>query len=194
MFTPDETIKALIFDCDGTLFDTLHSHYLSWCAAYDRENKLFVAEQEYQESLSGTYNTEIVKLLNDRHETESDVETIVQHKEKFFLDHYIPSIKPIEKVLKIARFYHTQMPMSVASNGYYPTVKKTLETFEVSHWFLTIVTPDLGLRAKPSPDLFLEAAKRMGVEPEACLVFEDSPTGFEAAERANMQYVNVHEL
>jgi HAD superfamily hydrolase (TIGR01509 family) len=97
----------------------------------------------------------------------------------------------IEPVVDFARSLHGRAPMSVASGGPRPVVKKTLELMGIDRLFPIIVTPEDVTHGKPSPEMFLLAASRMGVKPERCLVFEDAPPGFEAAAAAGMKHVVV---
>jgi HAD superfamily hydrolase (TIGR01549 family) len=81
--------------------------------------------------------------------------------------------------------------VAIASGGILPVVLKTLDSIGFGGFFSVVVTSEQVPRGKPYPDLFLEAARRLGVSPETCLVLEDSPAGFEAAEAAGMDYAVV---
>jgi HAD superfamily hydrolase (TIGR01509 family) len=111
-------------------------------------------------------------------------------KEGYFVD-LIPEVLPIEPVVALVRQFHGTAPMAVASGGHREIVIKTLDALGLTEFFETVVGMEDVERGKPAPDPFLEAARRLGVEPEACLVFEDSPTGIDAAKAAGMQYVFV---
>jgi beta-phosphoglucomutase-like phosphatase (HAD superfamily) len=106
----------------------------------------------------------------------------------------IDQLHEIEAVASIARRNHGRLPMAVASGGTMEIVAATLRATNLLPLFDTVVTLDEVKRAKPEPDLFLEAARRLGVDPGHCLVFEDSREGLEAAQRAGMPAVDIVEV
>jgi HAD superfamily hydrolase (TIGR01509 family) len=106
----------------------------------------------------------------------------------------LASLREIAVVAEIARRNHGERPMAVASGGPAAIVEPSLKATGLASIFDTVVRFDDVGRAKPEPDLFLEAARRLGVTPERCLVFEDSLQGIEAARRAGMHVADVAEL
>jgi HAD superfamily hydrolase (TIGR01509 family) len=119
-----------------------------------------------------------------------DVDWVFHHKEEYFLEMQA-EMKIIKPVVDFAKKLHGTKPMSVASGGPKPVVKKTLELMHLADLFPVVVTPEDVAHGKPAPDMFLLAAQKMGVPPEKCLVFEDAGPGFEAAIAAGMQFVRV---
>ena len=119
-----------------------------------------------------------------------DVDRVFHTKEEMFLEMQM-EMKIIKPVVDFARSLYGRAPMSVASGGPKPVVKKTLELMGIADLFPVVVTPEDVTHGKPSPEMFLLAAKLMGVSPQQCLVFEDATPGFDAAEAAGMQYVVV---
>jgi HAD superfamily hydrolase (TIGR01509 family) len=81
--------------------------------------------------------------------------------------------------------------MAVASGGIRPVILAQLARLQCLDWFDAIVTAEDTERHKPDPDVFLEAARRLGVPPQFCRVYEDSDLGVEAAQRAGMQWIDV---
>jgi HAD superfamily hydrolase (TIGR01509 family) len=140
--------------------------------------------------LGGTPTSRIVEILNERHGLKLPVAETVAHKEAVFLE-LSPEIAAIEPVIAIAKAFAGRKPMAVASGGHRRIVLNTLRALGIVDLFDTIVTSEDYRRGKPSPDPFLEAALRMGVAPEQCLVFEDTATGVAAAKAAGMKYVLV---
>ena len=112
-------------------------------------------------------------------------------KKSIFTLSELPRIQPIPEVAEFARQVVAFAKVSVASGGVLPVVTRTLETIGFKGFFSVIVTSEQVKRGKPFPDMFLEAARRMGVRPSECLVLEDSIAGFEAATAAGMDYVKV---
>jgi beta-phosphoglucomutase-like phosphatase (HAD superfamily) len=183
--------EALIFDCDGTLADTMPAHYQAWLELLAPLNLAFPEDRFY--SLGGVPTAEIARMLFSEAGIEVDPHEIARRKESMFLDH-VESIKPIEKVVSIARQARGKLPIAVASGGQRRTVEHTLRRLDILDWFPVVVTAEDTARGKPEPDVFLEAARRLGVAPEICTVYEDTDLGIEAARRAGMRFVDIRRL
>ncbi len=190
-WTAPPHVRGLIFDCDGTLADTMPAHYLAWKAALGRYRIPLPEARFYQ--LGGVPTAKIVRILSAEYGvplTDAEVEGITAEKEAGFLAH-LDAVGPVEAVVRIAAAYRGTLPIAVASGGYRDTIAKTLDRVGIRDWFDATVTAEDTARHKPEPDVFLEAARRLGVEPAACLVFEDTDIGLEAARRAGMAGVDV---
>jgi beta-phosphoglucomutase-like phosphatase (HAD superfamily) len=185
---PQGDFAAYIFDCDGTLADTMPTHYKAWQAALGEYADRFPEAVFYE--LGGVPTARIVELLNERHGLSLPVDTTVSHKEHLFLELSV-DVAAIEPVVALARSYAGVKPMAVASGGHRRIVMSTLRALGIAELFQAVVTSEDYRRGKPSPDPFLEAALRLGVPPEKCLVFEDTATGIAAATAAGMQSVLV---
>lgn len=185
---PPGDFVAYIFDCDGTLADTMPTHYKAWLSALGGHADKFPEAMFYE--LGGVPTAKIVELLNERHSLGLPVDEIVAHKEHLFLEmsHEVAAIEP---VVAIARRFAGVKPMAVASGGHRRIVMNTLRALGIVDLFQAIITSEDYHRGKPAPDPFLEAALRLGVQPEKCLVFEDTTTGIAAANAAGMQSVLV---
>lgn len=185
---PDRDFAGFIFDCDGTLADTMPLHFRAWSRLLQEHDGNFPEELFY--SWGGMPSAQIVVELNRMQGLSMPVESAVEQKEAYFVD-LIHEVLPIEPVLEIARKMHGKAPLAVASGGYRKFVEMTLEAIGVRHLFDAVVCAEDYEHGKPHPDPFLEAARRLGVPPEDCVVFEDSPLGVEAAQRAGMHCVVV---
>ena len=185
---PPGEFAAFIFDCDGTLADTMPTHFRAWQAALGEHADKLPAALFYE--LGGVVTSRIVEILNERHGLSMPVEDTVARKEATFLA-LSPEIAAIEPVVALARQSHGVKPMAVASGGHRAIVLKILRGLGIADLFDTIVCSEDYRRGKPAPDPFLEAARRLGVAPEKCLVFEDTVTGIAAATVAGMQSVLV---
>ena len=186
IFTPPEKLyKGYIFDCDGTLAHSMPVHYAAWRQTAE-ENGVAMSEELFY-SLGGVPTTRIVEILNEKFGTNMDPEQVAIRKEEVYIEH-MGETKPIEEVAAFARKVAAFAKVSVASGGYLPVVLKTLEVIGFKDFFPVIVTSEQVPRGKPFPDIFLEAARRMGVSPNECLVLEDSPAGIEAAKAAGMDW------
>ena len=185
---PGYPFKGYIFDCDGTIADTMPLHFRAWTRAMEEFGGMFPEDLFY--SWGGTPTSKIVEQLNEKFNTTMDPAVVARVKEQYFVE-LIPKVLPIEPVVALIKQFHGTAPMGVASGGHREIVIKTLNALGLTHYFDAIVGAEDVKHGKPAADPFLETAKRLGVAPEACLVFEDSPTGIEAAKAAGMQYVLI---
>lgn len=187
---PSRTFAAFIFDCDGTLVDSMPLHYVAWCESFRRHQAPFEFTEDLFYSLAGVREQDTVKLLNDEHGTNLDPDSVAEVKSLVFNER-IPEIQEVPPVAKIARDWHQRLPMSVASGSEPETVRACLTATGLISLFQTIITPRDVKRGKPAPDMFLLAAERMGVAPGDCLVFEDGKSGMDAAAAAGMEAVFI---
>jgi HAD superfamily hydrolase (TIGR01509 family) len=189
VFTPPEKRYAgYIFDCDGTLADSMPLHYSAWADTVKKHGGQIPEDLFY--ALGGWPSNLMVELLNERFGTSLDPEIVALEKEHLYVER-IAKIQPIPQVAEFARQVAAFAEVSVASGGVLPVVTRTLETIGFKGFFSVIVTTEQVKRGKPFPDMFLEAARRMSVRPADCLVLEDSIAGFEAATAAGMDYARV---
>lgn len=180
--------KALIFDCDGTLAHTMPLHYRAWCRAMEDFGGQFPEKLFYE--FGGMPTAEIVRRLNEKYQLAMPVDGVVARKEAYYLE-LVHETEPIEAVVTVAREYHGRLPMAVASGGHRHLVEASLNALGIRELFDTIVAAEDYIHGKPAPDPFLEAARRLEVTPEHCLVFEDGLLGVEAAKAAGMGWVFV---
>lgn len=193
--TPSELLDTLarpfrgaIFDCDGTLADTMALHYRAWVQALDARQAQ-MSEQLFYD-LAGVPTTRIVEILNERYGFALDVDATAEEKEQLY-EELLPQAQPIERVVALVHAYHGKYPMAVASGGIRRLVDRTVAGLGLTDYFEAVCTAEDVVHGKPAPDLFLLAASKIGVAPEECVVFEDSDLGLEAAARAGMQGVDI---
>lgn len=182
---------GLIFDCDGTLADTMPVHYKAWVKVLGGVGIPFPEARFYQ--LGGVPTAKIVHILSAETGvplTDEQVSGITVAKEEHFLD-LLHTVTAIEPVRAIAERHRGKLPQAVATGGYRETITRTLRYVGMADWFDAMVCAEDVTRHKPEPDVFLEAARRLGVDPARCVVFEDTDIGLEAAKRAGMPGVDV---
>ncbi|MGC8624862.1 MAG: HAD family hydrolase [Phycisphaerae bacterium] len=181
-------IRGLIFDCDGTLVDTMPVHYYAWQMAL-REAGIPLAEEEFYR-LAGMPTLKIAQALARHHKSTMTGEEIAHRKEEAYIQK-IPEIKLIEPVVDIARRESGRRGLVVASGGLHRIVDLQLQVAGLAELFPIVICADDVEHGKPAPDSFLLAARRMGVKSDQCVVYEDGELGFQAAAAAGMICIDV---
>ena len=179
---------AILFDCDGTLADTMPAHYRAWLHVPTHHGILFDEERFY--ALGGRPTRDILATLATEASIEIDLDQASEMKEIAFLEQ-VKYVKAIDPVIAAVRRAHGHVPVAVVTGGYHAVCEKILLQIGVREFFDCIVASEDTSRHKPDPDPFLEAARRLGVAPEGCLVWEDSDLGIESARRAGMSWIDV---
>jgi HAD superfamily hydrolase (TIGR01509 family) len=186
-----EGVEAVIFDCDGTLADTMPLHYRAWAETLAGTGAEMSEALFYE--LGGVATEEIVRLLNARHDCQLPVAETAAEKERRY-EALLPQAPAIRPVVALARALCGRLPLAVASGGIRRLVEKTVAALDLTHCFQAIKSAEDVADGKPAPDLFLAAAAALGVPPDRCLVYEDSELGIEAARRAGMRWVDVRPI
>ena len=186
--------KGFIFDLDGTLADTMPSHYRAWTTIAGRYGFTFPEDSFYK--LGGVPTAKIAQQLITAAGLDLDALVVAREKEQAYVAALFgdSTVRAVEPVLEIARRNRGQGPMAVASGSLRHLIDRTLAQLGITDWFAAIVSAEDTTRHKPEPDVFLEAARRIGVAPADCTVYEDTDIGLEAARRAGMQGVDVRPL
>lgn len=191
-FTLPEPFSAIIFDCDGTLVDTAPVYHRAYNTVLGRYATEMPADWYFArlglsaEALLREYASEFGLRL----EPAELMEPLAEAYRKGLHD-----LRVIEIVASVAQHYHERVPMAVASAGKREIVEATLNATGIRDLLQEVVTvDDVGGQTKPAPDLFLEAARRLGVRASECTVFEDSDEGLEAARRAGMTATDVRTI
>jgi HAD superfamily hydrolase (TIGR01509 family) len=179
---------AVLFDCDGTLADTMPAHYRAWLTITRAHGLAFDEDRFY--SLGGRPTRDIIATLAREAGVEVDVDQAATLKETTFLGQ-LARIEAIGPVVDVVRRLRGRVPMAVVTGGYHAVCRRILEHVGLADAFETIVASEDTERHKPDPDPFLEAARRLGARPERCVVWEDSDLGLEAARRAGMEWIDV---
>ena len=179
---------ALLFDCDGTLADTMPAHYRAWLEVTEPHGIEFDEDRFY--SLGGRPTRDIVATLFTEVGLAVDVDHAAGVKERSFLAQ-LDRILPIDPVVDVVRRSRGRVPMAVVTGGYQDVCRRILARVGIADCFDTIVASEDTTRHKPDPEPFLEAARRLGARPERCVVWEDSGLGIEAARRAGMHWIDV---
>jgi HAD superfamily hydrolase (TIGR01509 family) len=190
---PDREFKGYIFDCDGTLADSMPLHFKAWRSAFAEFGAPFSFDWQLFMSRAGKTLEVTVAELNQQFATVLDPDRVSAAQRASYAA-LLPEVLPIVPVVELLHQVAAKFPVAVASGGDLPTVRTTLNALGVLDLFPVIVTAADVARGKPAPDMFLLAAERIGVEPRDCVVFEDSLLGIQAAEAAGMAAVLVRRL
>ncbi len=182
---------GLIFDCDGTLADSMPIHWRAWDQTCQRHGLEFTEERHY--ALGGTPSRRIFEILGKEQGVALDPLALSQEKEAAYLL-LMPEVKPVKPVLAIAREHRGKLPMAIATGGQRSCITQLLEHLEIADWFEALVTSEDIEHPKPAPDTFLKAATLIGVAPEQCRAYEDTDLGMQAINAAGMEAVDVREL
>jgi len=184
-------IKGLVFDCDGTLADTMPLHWRAW-QVIAKKYKLHFPEDRFY-ALGGVPSRDILKMLAEEQGVTLDHVKAGHEKENAYLP-LMAQVEPIHAVVEIAQANFGKIPMAVASGGTQQIICDVLEHLKIRHLFDAVVTSEMVQNQKPAPDIFLEAARRIGVDPKCCRAYEDTELGLQAIRAAGMEAVDVRLL
>jgi len=187
---PSPGYKALIFDLDGTLVDSMPAHFKAWSQALADQGEPGVFPEDIFYAMGGRPTRDIVKIINGEKGLHLDPDAVALSKKRHYLK-ILDTVELLEEVASFARDNRGKVPMAVASGGSRVVVEKTLQSVGISDWFDEVVSSDEVENGKPAPDIFLETALRLGVAPQDCVVFEDGRAGIAAARAAGMEVAVV---
>lgn len=185
---PTGPFKAYLFDCDGTIADSMPIHYITWKRALGEWNCEFTEEIFY--AWGGMPMDDIISALNLQQGLKMPVQAVARRKEELFFE-TLPELKAVPEVLEHIEDQYGRIPFAVVSGGTRESVTASLNALKILDRFETLVCAGDYQRCKPDPEPFLTAARRLGVAPESCLVFEDTEMGLQAATAAGMASVKV---
>lgn len=180
---------ALLFDLDGTLIDSMPLHQRAWVRWFASIGQPLDEDPGFFASSAGRSNTEILADMYP-HKATSELEAMADAKEALYRAEAVQHLQAIAGGLDLlARARAQGLKLAVCTAAPTANIEVAFKRFGLAALVDTITSPADGLRGKPHPDIFEEAARRLGAEPARCLVFEDAPLGIEAARRAGMAAV-----
>ena len=185
---PEGNFRAYLFDCDGTVVDSMPLHFLAWKQALGEWNCDFDEDTFY--AWGGLPVAEVISRLNAEQGLKMPVAAVEVRKENLYYDS-ISRLKAVPEVLEHIDAMYGKIPFAVVSGSTRESVVKSLEAVKLLDKFDTLVCAGDYAKSKPDPEPFLLAASRLGVAPAACLVFEDTDMGIQAATAAGMASVKV---
>jgi HAD superfamily hydrolase (TIGR01509 family) len=185
---PAGSFRAYLFDCDGTIADSMPLHYRAWKKALAEWNCEYPEDLFY--SWGGKPVRQIITGLNEMYGLKMPIEALAERKESLYLEQ-LPQLKAIPEVLEHIEAQHGRIPFAVVSGSKRESVVGSLTALNLLDKFDTIVAAEDYENGKPAPDAYLLAAARLGVPAKDCLVFEDTALGIQAATAAGMATVMV---
>lgn len=192
VITIPDHIEGLIFDCDGTLADTVPQHISAFQEVIKQHGGDLTTA--FLKTCRGLSDEKVIERINEILGYAIDPVQGAHKKEVLFLEKYIVQVQPIQPIIDVAKRHYGMMPMAVATGGVRRFANPILKIVGIVDLFNTLVTSEDVQKGKPNPDLFLEAARRINVPPERCHVFEDADSGLEAAHRAGMTATDVRQI
>ena len=185
---PKGPFKAYLFDCDGTIADSMPLHFIAWTKILSEWNCEFPEDKFY--AWGGMPIVDILNTLNKEQGLSMPVPELMVQKEALYFE-LLHELQPIPEVLEHILESHGRIPFAVVSGSARDSVEKSLETLGILDKFDTLVCAGDYTKGKPDPEPFLLAAERLGVAPEDCLVFEDTEMGIQSATAAGMASVKI---
>jgi HAD superfamily hydrolase (TIGR01509 family) len=184
----DPKAKALIFDLDGTLSDSLPVHIASWHSVCDQLNCFF--DEKIIVEMTGAPTITFAERIKKEQNIKISAEEIVRMKQKEFRKN-INRIKPHDAVIDLMKNAHGRIPMAVGTGASRTSALLQMKELGIDQLFDFIVTADDVESHKPEPETFLRCAELMNTEPAFCQVFEDGELGMQAAQKAGMMLTDV---
>lgn len=182
---PPADAQALLFDCDGTMVDTMGVYRIGWHQVFGRHG--FEMTDEWFATWGGHSTDPFVRAaLPDA--DDALVEQVSREGHDTFLEN-VHLVEPFENIVEVARTHHGVLPMAIVSGGPRRAVVSSLEVVGIDHLFDLVVTADDVVNGKPSPDAYLMAIEQLGVEAGRCVAYEDSASGIASATNAGIPLV-----
>jgi beta-phosphoglucomutase-like phosphatase (HAD superfamily) len=188
LILPPGPFDAYLFDCDGTVADSMPLHYVAWARALGEWGCEFPEELHYR--WGGRPIADIIASLNQAHGLNMPVEEVAARKEGYYYE-ALPQLAAVPDVLEHINLSYGKIPFAVVSGSTRESVTASLKILNLLDKFDTMVCAGDYTHSKPHPEPFLIAAQRLGVAPERCLVFEDTDMGIASASAAGMASVKV---
>ena len=185
-------LKAIIFDVDGTLVDSLPYHHESWRIFFKNNN---LEENDFNEILKeykGGGTLELMTSVFGDMYTKDELKTMTDDKEIIFRDIYKSKIYPIEGLKKfLDNLKENNILLSIGSNAIRKNVLMTIEELSITNYFSYIICGDEVSKGKPDPEMYIKTLSNLNIRKDECVIFEDSIEGVTAAKNADIKVIGV---
>lgn len=184
--------KAFLFDLNGTMIDDMHYHLQIWHDILNNDLGANLSLEEVRSHMYGKNDELLARIFGAGKFTPEQVAEISQRKEEKYQAMYRPHLELLPGLFEFIDTAHKAgIKMAIGSAAIPFNIDFVLDNLNVRHYFGAIVSAHDVIESKPHPEVFLKAAKLLGVEPSSCIVFEDAPKGVEAARNAGMKSVVI---
>lgn len=184
--------KAFLYDCDGTLADNMHAHKAAFVKVASHHQ--IELNDSIIDEMAGTPTILVAEEIARRYQVSLDPIDFAKRKSEIFFAEFIEHTQPVQFVVDHLKAHAGKVKIGVVSGGSRTTVSKTLSVLGIDSLIEVLVCAGETTKGKPYADPFLAAARKLGVLPEECLVFEDGEPGVRAAEAAGMKWIRVDQL
>ena len=182
-------IKAAIFDLDGTMLDNNPYHLRAWKKYLEGKGRK-ISDEEYNANINGRTNKDVIRYLFGSGLNDEETLSYSLEKEAVYRELYLADIKPVNGLIDLLKFLRDRkIPMAIATSGIQVNIDFMFDHVPVRKYFQAVINSSHIRKGKPDPEIFLTAAKELGVPANHCLVFEDSVVGVTAAHAAGMKVV-----
>ena len=184
--------QAVIFDLNGTMINDMHYHELAWYDVFVNQLKAPLSFEEVKVQLYGRADEIFHRIFGPEKFSIEDIESITNRKEERYREEFISHLKLINGLdAFLEKLKSINVPLAIGTAAPVLNVNFVLDNLKLRHYFKAVIGPDDVTVSKPDPEVFLKASSCLGISPEHCVVFEDSPKGIEAASRAGMKAIGV---
>jgi beta-phosphoglucomutase family hydrolase len=185
------SIRAVIFDLDGTLVDNNPFHLKSWLQYLENIGR-HITQEEFNRHLNGRTNKDAVEYIYGRKMDDAEAMVYTLEKETIYRQLYRPFIKPVNGLLALLPILEQQqLPMAIATSGIQVNIDFMFEHIPIRQYFTIIVNSAHIKKGKPDPEIYLTTARQLNIPSGNCLVFEDAVVGVNAAKAAGMKAIAV---
>jgi len=184
--------KAVIFDLNGTMINDMRYHELAWYDVFVKQLKAPLTFEEVKVQLYGRSDEIFHRIFGPGRFSRKEIDTITNRKEEKYREEFLPHLKLINGLdVFLEKLRSNKVPLAIGTAAPVLNVDFVLDNLNLRHYFQAVIGPEDVAVSKPDPEVFLKASSRLGISPEQCVVFEDSPKGIEAASRAGMKAIGI---
>jgi beta-phosphoglucomutase len=184
--------KAFLFDLNGTMIDDMHYHWDVWFDVITKQLGANLTKDEVRGHMYGTNYEVLTRIFGEGKFTNEEFNKISHAKEVRYQEIYKPHLDLLPGLLDfLTTVKEKEIKMAIGSAAPPFNINFVLDNLNIRHYFQEVLSGDDVTESKPNPEVYLKAAKLLGVEPSSCIVFEDAPKGVEAASNAGMNAVVI---